>query len=496
MMTPSADSRRPQYNFPTTGNHVPEDKDQRLVQTPYGKGMVIRTRAPDANGILVREIELVDWNAQSQQGNSNTGPIRPTTLYSATPFPSVAPAIGDDVLTLYGRGRVTKLHDDDDDDSHRMVTVVLSSWRLAGRSRVTCTLTRSQLQVVRARKLYEMSVYEKVEHARTLKAAAAQQFSAKDYPTALLTYARAVDAVKYVQHKKDSSNEVRADLLLIMITCSNNAGTCCTQLRQWEEAFKLAMRASVLIDALQEKAGLKIHALLQKEGTADSTIFGEWKVKSCLLMARALSEKGEEEQAMELLKTAHEIIAKFTADEYAQQPALKSSVQRLVANAKEVKKLHATCKEQRKAHLKKEKMRAQAMFGGFSKTEPQQEEEKKEATPVVVEEKSRGVSFTEESRETLSETEMASSQEDNPTKAVETSATNNNGEANKPKNVRPKRRVSFAENVKDKKEEPPKDLIDELEWYQDSEVLTGLAIFGATVATSMVGLSYLLSKKR
>jgi hypothetical protein len=473
-MAPSA-THRPQYNFPSTGNHVPEDKDQRLVQTPYGKGMVIRTRAPDADGVLVREIELVDWK-QSQ----DNGPIRPATLYSATALPSAPPQVGDDVLTVYGRGRVTHVHD-------KHVSVVLSSWRLAGRSRVTCSLSTTAVEVVRARKVYEMSVYEKVEHARTLKAEAATAFKAKDFVDARLLYARAVDAVKYVQHKKESSNEVRADLLLLMITCSNNAGTCCTQLRQWEEAYKLAKNASVLIDALELKVGMKIHTLLNKEGYADSTLFGEWRVKSCLLMARALSNKGEEAQAMELLKTAQDVITKFTADEFAQQPLLKSSVKQLLANAKEVKKLHATCKEQRKAHRKKEKLRAQAMFGGFSKTE---EEEKKEA--LVAEENSQGVSFTVEA----SETEISSSQEDNPTKAVETTATDNNDEANKSKNGRPKRKVSFAENVKDKSDDSSKDRSDELEWYQDAEVLTGLAIFGATVAASMVGLSYLLTKKR
>jgi hypothetical protein len=51
----------------------------------------------------------------------------------------------------------------------------------------------------RVQKLYEMSVYERVEFAQELKKKTAADFTAE--LQALNTYASAVDAVRYVQHK-------------------------------------------------------------------------------------------------------------------------------------------------------------------------------------------------------------------------------------------------------------------------------------------------------
>ena len=91
-------------------------------------------------------------------------------LYTPKEYPSVTPRVGDDVLCEYGRGRVTKIEDVDDANADadadanieaadsqepttatteesvhpkkpttlHKYTVVLNSWRLEGRSRVTC----------------------------------------------------------------------------------------------------------------------------------------------------------------------------------------------------------------------------------------------------------------------------------------------------------------------------------------------------------------------
>lgn len=351
------------FDFGAYGTaHVPEDKDQRLVATPYGQAMVIRTRRADDGSIEMREMELTDW--QSARPPKKSGPDRPTTLFSPLAYPSIAPSLGNDVLCLFGRGRVIQVNGD-------KVSVRLSSWRLAGRSRVVCHLQRAAVEVVRPKRLYEMSVYEKVEYAQELKTKAAKQFAHKLYQPALETYAKAVDAVRYVQHKTDSSNEVRADLVVLMVTCSNNAGTCCTQLSQWEEARQFGKNAAVLIDALEEKVGLKIHTLLNKEGISDAKLFGEWRVKSYLLMARAMSEKKDTDEALEILKTAHDVVVKYTSEPYADDPKCKASVKSLLTMAKEIKKLHVACKERRKSELKKERLRAQKMFAG-------NDEEKKE----------------------------------------------------------------------------------------------------------------------
>jgi hypothetical protein len=84
---------------------APEDKDQVIVRTPYGTGLVVRTRSrsyPNGdNHVIMREIELTDWI----QLRAKKGTQRPIILYSPTKFPSVSPKVGDDLRTNFGRGR-------------------------------------------------------------------------------------------------------------------------------------------------------------------------------------------------------------------------------------------------------------------------------------------------------------------------------------------------------------------------------------------------------
>ena len=93
-------------------------------------------------------------------------------------------------------------------------------------------------------------------------------------------FARAIDAVRYVQHGADSTNELRADLIVVMITCSNNASLCSSKKKDWERAEKFAANSLVLIDALESKKDTsKIRKILNNDGIKDSQLFGTWKVK-------------------------------------------------------------------------------------------------------------------------------------------------------------------------------------------------------------------------
>jgi hypothetical protein len=257
---------------------IPEDKDQAIVKTPYGKGIVIRTRNVLENDckISMRDIELVDWAIPEM----TTRIQKPPMLHSPKNFPSINPQVGDEVRTLWGRGKVIEIRDDD----RRTHVVKLSSWRLAGRSSVMCYLSgkNETIEVMRPYRIYDMNIWDKVEHSNDLKNEATMKYSNRDFTGALEIYARAVDAVRYVQHGKDSTNEVRADLLIVMITCSNNAGTCCLQLRNWDRAGKFGQNALVLIDALEEKKDSRIRKIINDDGIGDSQLFGSWKVKVCL----------------------------------------------------------------------------------------------------------------------------------------------------------------------------------------------------------------------
>jgi hypothetical protein len=227
-------------------------------------------------------------------------------------------------------------------------------------------LTPDAVQVVRPKKLHEMSVFERVEHAQKLKEQAKEAFTKKEYEKALSKYALAVDAVRYVQHEKDSTNEVRADLLVVMITCCNNAATCSANDEQrWELVSKYARNALVLIEALegrQSPAGTKQSKILEiliKDGLDQATIFGEWKSKSLLFLAKAEQAKQNYAKAMEYCKTIHENVSKYLVA----FPDNKVLLQQV----KDIACIRAACKEGKQKLLKKEKQRAQAMFGGGDK---------------------------------------------------------------------------------------------------------------------------------
>eukprot|EP00934_Nitzschia_sp_Nitz4_P003705 Nitzschia sp. Nitz4//scaffold22_size323478//319823//321217//NITZ4_000599-RA/size323478-processed-gene-0.494-mRNA-1//-1//CDS//3329543213//3695//frame0 len=328
---------------------APEDKDQAIVHTPYGKGLVIRARKPATGslGVVMYEIELLDW----EKPDPSKGPKRPSMLYSPTKFPSIEPTAGCDVATQYGRGVVKELRTSD-------VVVEIKSWKLAGRSSVTCYLSKDSIQVLRPKRVYEMTVYEKVERAQILKEKATKHFSKKSYTDALQLYAEAVDAVRYIQHDKYSDVYARSDLLVVMITCCNNAATCCLQLHYWDRAVKFATNGMVLLDALKEKQGnSKILALLNKEGYSNAKLFGAWKTKSLLVVARASAERHDTEVAIENLQLALKIVADYNTEGEAMSRQLQGQ-------EKETRKLLAVCKQRLKAERKKEKLRAQAMFGG------------------------------------------------------------------------------------------------------------------------------------
>jgi tetratricopeptide (TPR) repeat protein len=468
--------------IPDYGAHVPEDKDQYLVRTPYGPGLVIRTRktklgTSGINGsssgdksknhvtsdVVIREIELTGWlntgsntvigsnseivdstdhknpnsNSSNNQNTNDGRPIRPAILYTSIDYPSIIPHVGSDVMCPYGfgRGRVIEIRNpydrskttqettitDDTDSNNKnsvtgseaaktlsnsstaltcMVVVRLSTWRLANRNTVLCYWDINTVRTVRHKHIYEMSIIEKIEYANELKQIAATHFHHKEYWKAIVHYERAVNAVKYVQHNTDSTNMVRADLLMVMITCCNNSATCYTQLVQQqqqqqqqqqdhsannkkkheyhEKAYQHAQQALSLIEALESKKGGRIHQeLLNMDPCNDLRIFGEWKVKSLYIIANISYVKYDRiEDAIATIHKARGVISNnvltdknmankvdptITSNTTPEQQVAKIQVQ-LGKKDRELIKLYHQCKERQKELLKIEKLRAQAMF--------------------------------------------------------------------------------------------------------------------------------------
>ena len=354
----------------------PEDTDQFIVQTDFGKGIIIRTRKRDG----IKEICL--FGGDECSSSADVFCVRePHMLYTPKDYPSVPPCLGDNVICQYGRGILTGISSDG------KYSIELSSWRLGGRSTVTCYVTTTP-KVVRKHTLSEMDATERVALAQSLKVQATKYFAEKDYASALNTYASSVDKVRNVQHDHTSTNEVRADLLVIMITCSNNAATCCIKLEKWEEASKFAKNALILLDALYGKRGMKIHTILNKEGVIDAKLFGEWRVKSYLVVARACMEQGEVADAVEILKKALDLglshIEVLNSNQFSSKEE-RSSLRALTSQMKEVKRLIAECSERKKTAKKIEKKKAKVMakallfgYDGKENASPNDEKRMKE----------------------------------------------------------------------------------------------------------------------
>lgn len=202
-------------------------------------------------------------------------------------------------------------------------------------------------------------------------------------------------------------NLSRADLIVHMVTCSNNAATCCIKLKQWSEAKQFAQNALILLDALYSKRGKKIHTLLNKEGMIDAKLFGEWKVKSYIIVARSCIEEGEIPEAIGILKKAKSVAIEYF--DAMQQPEKENNVQdsifkpsaalkkaslkTLTLQTKEIRKLLLECSNKKKADKQMERKRAKAMFGGDKEEKenitPQQikskQDKQKEAKAITVE---------------------------------------------------------------------------------------------------------------
>ncbi|KAL7550314.1 hypothetical protein ACHAWF_013553 [Thalassiosira exigua] len=364
-----------------------EDADQAIVFTPYGRGMVVRTREGDG----IKEVQLLEWEGFAKPNGSKS---KPFMMYTPVDYPSVVPHVGDDVVCQYGRGRVAHMArvSGANKESTLKYSIALSSWRLNGRSTVTCHVTSPPPRVVRKHTLGEMDAHEKVEMAKGQKLKATKYFSEKkDYNLALTTYAGAVDAVRNVQHDYTSSNEVRADLVVVMVTSSNNAATCCLKLKKFEEASKFAKNALILLDALYGKRGKKIHTILNKEGTIDAKLFGEWRVKSYLVVARSCIERGKIPDAVEILKKARGVamgyVEELKSKGESREKKENASFKALTSQVKEIRRIMAECSEKKKATKKMEKRRAKAMFAGDKENTPPGNEKGRKQEKVEVQTK-------------------------------------------------------------------------------------------------------------
>ncbi|KAL9189521.1 hypothetical protein ACHAXT_009196 [Thalassiosira profunda] len=472
----------------------PEDADQAIVSTPYGRGLVVRSRKSDG----IKEVSLLELESErcfasrsspassrNREGALDGGGRgrTPFMMYTPVDYPSVAARVGDDVVCQYGRGRVTKISRVACKGKEPVLkySIAITSWRLGGRSTAICHVTSPPPRVVRKHTLREMDAHERIDHAKSEKAKATSYFSEKkNYQAALEKYAEAVDAVRNVQHDYTSTNEVRADLIVVMVTCSNNAATCCVKLEKWPEASKFAKNALILLDALYGKRGKKIHTILKKEGTIDAKLFGEWRVKSYLVVARSCIEEGEVSDALAVLKKARTVAMGYIDEISAKQQTCtkeeKASLKSLTSQVKEIRRLSSICLEKKKATKQMEKKRAKAMFGGNKENTPPVEANKeKDMQPPQSKEKGDNTAGENGIKPTSRQEEK-------------TIPYQRKSSLNTKKDGRPsmEKSVSFSEKPPEVKEFESTD--EESPWYsehQEALIMLGIAGFSAVALMAL-----------
>mmetsp|Transcript_7715 Transcript_7715/g.11031 ORF Transcript_7715/g.11031 Transcript_7715/m.11031 type:complete len:553 (+) Transcript_7715:49-1707(+) len=520
-----------------------EDANQFLVQTPYGKGLIIRTRDEDTNSPdkpnrevtenrrvdkTIKEIKLIDWESSARKGiaTSSYSSPSPTMLYTTEDYKTVLPAVHDDVLTQYGRGRVvgivtvrirkknankeevtpdtraTDIREEKKTDSvpdqnseirnERVLLkykIELTSWRLAGRSKTICHLFSDAVRVVRKKRLFEMDTYERIELAQDHRISASNLFSMKKYKDALNIYATAVDSVRYVQHSNNSNNECRADLIEVLVACSNNAATCCVKLGLFPEAERYAKNALILLDALYSKKGRSIHTILiSLPGMSNAKLFGEWRAKSCIVIGKTQSESGNYDEAIETWKKGRKFLADFlnnTSD------GMSSSTEKnLGSQEREISKLISKCALKKKALLRKEKARARAMFGGGS-DDAQENHETNSSDPDQNETPPTKPTIPVSSRP--NESKIKSNKNNGLLQEHALNSFENTTQKEDDKKNSMAKRVSFAQNVVNQQVElneatAVEQQLDEEDepWYQEHKEALAILAIGGLAALSMM----------
>jgi hypothetical protein len=267
--------------------------------------------------------------------NKSPVPEAGTTAPKKSPFSgqlhlyTVGLAVGDVVLCAYGRGRVVQVRSDT-----QQVAVRLSSWRLTGHSKVTCYLASNDVVVVRLKKISEMSVQDMVGFVQELKEKAAREFAANDYAAALLTSTRAIDAAQYVNRKSGSSSSIlQLNVVTLMVACSIRAAACCRKLDQSDEAATIARDALVIISrTLEPKFDGSIRTHVSETDHGYTRVFGEWRVKNLLVLARVSIEQQDYEQALQVLDNARAVSTKYQASKRTQTSPIETSRLRMVSS--------------------------------------------------------------------------------------------------------------------------------------------------------------------
>jgi hypothetical protein len=118
-----------------------------------------------------------------------------------------------------------------------------------------------------------------------------------------------------------------------MVACSIRAAACCRKLDQSDEAETIAQDALVIISkTLEPKFDGSIRTHVSETDHGYSRVFGEWRVKNLLVLARVSIEQQDYEQALQILDNARAVSAKYQVSKCTETPPLETSRLRLVSS--------------------------------------------------------------------------------------------------------------------------------------------------------------------
>ena len=274
------------------------------------------------------------------------------------------------------------------------VTLTLSSWRLASNAAVKVTCTPDQVTVIAPPRLSTLTPSQKIERANILREKAKAPLQRGEYGGAYAVYSSALYILNSIETESLHCNSLRCAMLESMVAMLNNSGLCSLkcldghdtivdgsvdrstttkgQMEIGNEACKAGGNAVMLIDAVSAKRNGKVRAALLKDYNLDDLkLFGEWKIKALLTLARGLGEGlSNWTDGLATLRTAEAYLNAGVDGE-------KDKKNRILENwgdedrakleamfGKKVRKLIKGYKARKDDEKKKEKKRARAMFSG------------------------------------------------------------------------------------------------------------------------------------
>jgi len=457
-----------------------------IIATPYGDGLVVPN-----TGNSSTKVQLLDWNPLNQSAAAaeygydsvSTRYTSNAILYTTQPYPSISPKVKQTVITPYGIGRVVAAA-----NTNTKNQIELTSWRLANRCSVKLyQSTTTDIKVIRPLPLQQcITPWDRIEFALIQKQHANQYYvKDRNYKSALYYYEYAIQSVRSVQHTatQNNENECRADLVELIITCSNNAASCCIQLQQYKQCLTFATNALLILNTLFDKRGKKIHSILLRNRSldkhflcnnsnlCDEKLFGEWRIKCHLLQAHVyLNHYKDYNKALMSLKTARDLCDLYTTTPSESKCSIESQARLMKIKKGEVTKLMKQAVALKNKTKQNEKARAQAMFGGKSKkTTPNAETTTNSKVATTTATTNKPTVATTTTLETVTAT---------------TTSTVESAELS----TEPKRRVSFSPMVQERVIEPTTTTEEDTDepWYEEHKEALLLVAATGFAALSMV----------